>query len=174
MNPEARVLFLDIDGVLNTERTRAFPGRPDPLDAEAVKNLNAITDALGAKIVVSSTWRIGSEEAFQRDVVDYLRNQGVTAEILGRTPSGVPDGPCTMCHSKGGKHRFSCRALDRGYRGAEINWKMGQMGLKPEQIIILDDDADMEPLMDRFVQIFFVTGISEADVKTVLGKFNLN
>jgi HAD domain in Swiss Army Knife RNA repair proteins len=52
-----KIIFLDIDGVLNnthTENPRKFPYIVDP---ELVERLKALLTATGAQIVLSSTWR---------------------------------------------------------------------------------------------------------------------
>ncbi|WP_205961074.1 HAD domain-containing protein, partial [Paramuribaculum intestinale] len=60
------VIFLDFDGVLNTEQCQArlaVEGMPNkdawgPLfDQRAVENLRRIIDATDAAIVISSSWR---------------------------------------------------------------------------------------------------------------------
>lgn len=70
-----RYLFLDIDGVLNTDRHRqrlAVAGRPlrdqlgpcfDPL---AVANLQSIVAATDADIVITSSWRLQGEDVMNR------------------------------------------------------------------------------------------------------------
>jgi hypothetical protein len=52
-----KIIFLDIDGVLNTTHTenpRKFPYLVEP---ELVERLKALKEATGAEIVLSSTWR---------------------------------------------------------------------------------------------------------------------
>jgi hypothetical protein len=74
-----RVIFLDIDGVLNTPREW---GRRD---AEAfaprlVHRLHRIVGATGAHVVVSSTWRL-------HHMLDELRGYtGLGARLVGATP----------------------------------------------------------------------------------------
>ena len=60
------IIFLDFDGVLNTEQYQArlaVDGAPNkdawgPLfDPRAVENLRKIIEATGAAIVISSSWR---------------------------------------------------------------------------------------------------------------------
>lgn len=67
-------MFLDIDGVLNTERHQnhcKMEGIPPvdefgyAFDAEAVDNLAAILTATGAEIVVSSSWKFYGMEALR-------------------------------------------------------------------------------------------------------------
>jgi hypothetical protein len=52
-----RIIFLDIDGVLNCKRTpnpRKFPYVIDPLLLERFKR---VVECTGAEVVLSSTWR---------------------------------------------------------------------------------------------------------------------
>ena len=50
-----KVLFLDVDGVLNSQRL----GTPDGMRPWCVTQLARIVKESGCKIVVSSTWRAG-------------------------------------------------------------------------------------------------------------------
>src|SRR5688572_25715427 len=89
----APIIFLDIDGVLNSveyHRERHIRGRK-PLDAVAIRRLNQLTDLTGARIVISSSWRQWGFLA----VRDMLRAAGVTGWIVSRTPilvGGVYEG----------------------------------------------------------------------------------
>ena len=59
-----KVIFLDIDGVLNTYATRRFlqcsPGTLF-VDTRKVLRLRDIIERTGAELVLSSTWRYGAE-----------------------------------------------------------------------------------------------------------------
>lgn len=83
-----RIVFLDIDGVLNSAEYRDSDRRPERggvigLDPLAVARLNAITDRTGADIVVTSTKRIGKRAA---DMRGLLMRAGVRGVVLGVTP----------------------------------------------------------------------------------------
>lgn len=54
-----KVIFLDVDGVLNCQGTTARCGGLIGIDSAKVKLLKQIVDATGAKIVLSSSWRLG-------------------------------------------------------------------------------------------------------------------
>lgn len=81
-----KVIFLDIDGCLNNQvmyerKENTMLGNiGGVLDKLCIANLNNITDRTGAKIVISSTWRLDDA------CVDYLKQSGVTGEIIGATP----------------------------------------------------------------------------------------
>src|SRR5262245_22677615 len=53
-----RVLFLDVDGVLNHEAAfTTMKLGPAPIDPACVAQLDRVVEATGAKIVLSSAWR---------------------------------------------------------------------------------------------------------------------
>lgn len=55
-----KVIFLDVDGVLNSQDLFERCGEElVPIDEENIKCLKKIVDATGAKIVLSSSWRYG-------------------------------------------------------------------------------------------------------------------
>lgn len=126
-----KILFLDIDGVLNCsecfDRHRKeweADGKPSEhkwwnmLEPLHIEHLNHITDETGAEIVISSSWR-GSPKTH-----DELIGAGVTGKIIGDT------GRCCS-----------------GIRGVEINnWINKNVPYKERdqfQYAILDDDSDM-------------------------------
>lgn len=85
-----KIVFLDIDGVLNSRRffanNKAILSPDAHIDPQAVAQLNQITDATNALIVVSSTWRF----AFMHNISglrDFLSQKGVTGKVLDITPT---------------------------------------------------------------------------------------
>ena len=79
-----KVIFLDIDGVLNCKTTanpRNFPYHSDP---ELVKRLHRLLDLTDAKVVLSSTWRYDPAGVFS------AKNQGIP--FIDTTPD-MPDRP---------------------------------------------------------------------------------
>ena len=133
-----RVVFLDIDGVLNSSdylySMRRKPGGMHKIDPLAVERLNRITDATGSVIVVSSTWRIMG----LRSIRALLREHGVTAKIVGVTPE------------------------DSRIRGLQIAQWINTHNV--DAYVILDDDADMGRLMGRLVQTDFDFGLTDEHV----------
>jgi hypothetical protein len=89
---DAKITFLDIDGVLNTPSyIHKCRGMNIPqgswIDPDAVKLLNGFTDFTGAKIVVSSGWRVPF--VMQNNFIGMqklLSNNGITADVIGMTP----------------------------------------------------------------------------------------
>lgn len=88
-----RIIFLDIDGVLNSREymiRRSSGGLfgasdGDAIDTAAVKLLNHVLDKTDARIVISSSWRVMYRGVFP-DLVAVLEQRGVIAgRIIDRT-----------------------------------------------------------------------------------------
>ena len=95
-----RYIFLDIDGVLNTERSyKSFvlsgqPWRDDCgpfFDREAVDNLRHIIDATQADVIITSTWKFKGLDAMHR--LWTLRD--MPGILLGVTPETLYNDYCT-------------------------------------------------------------------------------
>lgn len=118
-----KVIFLDIDGVLNTYESLEAAYDVDPGSnftsdgwlLKCVKQLKRIIRETGAKIVISSSWRIGHEEA--------LREGFERFDI----PMWIDTTPYKMSLS---------------HRGTEIAWWLeGRDDI--DRYVILDDDGRM-------------------------------
>jgi hypothetical protein len=91
-----KLIFLDIDGVLNSDRffAEAQPARwgIGHIDPGAVGRVEELARRTGAHIVISSAWRHAYPVA---DLRVILRVAGLEARIVGATPDlddGGPDG----------------------------------------------------------------------------------
>lgn len=132
-----RILFLDIDGVLNSHaywhrRPVIFRDRMHDLDREAVARLNTVLDRTGAVVVVSSTWRIIHNRL---ELQDMLTQYGFTGRVLGCT---------TKKHMERGLQIQQW--LDDQARRAEHSPRH-----TVQSFAIVDDDADMAHLMPHLV-----------------------
>jgi hypothetical protein len=133
-----RIVFLDIDGVLNCTDFRAqhggagavLAGEPhDPsthLDAVRIERFNLVTEATGAVVVLSSSWRCLFGPT-RTEVM--LRAKGLRAPMIGSTP---------RVH---------------GSRGNEIaEWLRGCTDV--DSFVVLDDDLDARDGHEgRFVHV---------------------
>ena len=168
-----KIIFLDIDGVLNTSQSIGLRERKvtmddltvgfNRLDRRAVDNLNKVIDATGAKIVISSSWRIGCVKPEMFAILcKHLREEGVKGQVIGRTPTDMEYSPRTP----EGYTLFIAKP-----RGDEI-----QMWLDAHPIVdsftIVDDCSDMEHLTHRLVQTEFEVGITEHDADRMINMLN--
>lgn len=156
-----KVLFLDIDGVLNSEayaRTvhwlkvnnrgsfySGFNGAVWDFCPVATALFSGMMSKLpDVKIVVSSCWRVGRTTA---DLQTLFTDRGlIGASVIDRT------------------------GASRDSRGEEIQeW----LDNHPEvtRFVILDDDADMGSLANRLVQTSFRTGLTCDAVDKVIRAF---
>ncbi len=142
-----KYIFLDIDGVLNTEQNLArlaIEGKPSAdeygllFDPTAVARLAEIADATKAEIIVISSWG----EALGRDkIIEMWKKRG----LPGKAPKVfVPDENCTS------KAQLINRFIDRSV-------------FLP--YVILDDESVFTAEQEEFhIKINPVTGISKQDV----------
>ena len=81
-----KILFLDIDGVLNCQsmpREDRIKTAGGLISKRCLKLLNELIDETGCKIVVSSTWRKDTSH----DLFETLYNAGLIKEsLIGKTP----------------------------------------------------------------------------------------
>jgi len=144
-----RLVFLDIDGVLNSRKLILKLGKQSTLDItdpDAVARLNRITDATRAMIVVSSTWRIPTLISGNiQPLRDQLAGHGIKAPILGVTPDSS------------------------GTRGSQIQqWLDIHIRDHVGSFIILDDDSDMDHLTPRLVKTTFEDGLLDSHVEQAI------
>lgn len=78
-----KLVFLDIDGVLNSRRSTYAYASTHTLDPVAVALLNELLTVTGSSVVISSTWRLGRTV---EQLSDLLYAQGVRGTIIGKTP----------------------------------------------------------------------------------------
>ncbi len=118
-----KVIFLDVDGVLNSEAY--FLAHEEEsiecfIDPACVRRLKKITDMTGADIVLSSSWRAGwSRRPEEMDTSGRMLAKSLAAcqlEIYDKTPS-----------------------LQNGDRGREIKLWIRHAPKRVKRFVILDD-----------------------------------
>ena len=141
-----RVIFLDVDGVLNNgswamemydKGIRTY--RDDILYEPALERLKRLVDATGAMIVVSSSWRQNITSF--RHLRDWLKMYGM--KISDITP-----------------YVGGCRGDDIT---AWFNRNPGEWSYA-----ILDDEDDMGEHMDHLVQTDFDVGFTDQDCEKAM------
>lgn len=92
--PTRRILFLDVDGVLNTTASLLKNKSNSVFVAEAVEELGQIVAQTGCDVVISSTWREDQADRLL-DALDLHGLQNVCVRIIGMTPVfSSSDLPC--------------------------------------------------------------------------------
>ena len=145
------IVFLDFDGVLNTEQYQArltVDGKPTkdmwgPLfDPLAVENLRHILDDIDAQIVISSSWRYAHSLGSLRMMWEV---RGLPGEI---------------------RDTLACGATYIS-RGEEIDCWL-ERNERPDYVIIDDLDDFFPSQRDCYVEINPIVGITEADAQKAI------
>ena len=154
-----KLIFLDIDGVFNSETY--YRQRKDftpwdeskEFDRNCVDVFNKVTGETGAKIVVSSCWRKGSLNYLQT----LFNMVNIHGDVIGETPKlrgesfSVPRG----CEIE--------KMLRDVFHYPVWEWEK-EKGLicEVESYVIIDDDSDMlYKQRDNFVQTSHMYGLTE-------------
>lgn len=168
-----KVLFLDIDGVLNSRDRPCIQRSMYGIDPWHTERLNEIVERCGCDIVISSTWRIGRtveelrallEKAGFRHARRVIGKTGSASRIGGSfTPEWLAEQQAKFGHWG---------------RGLEImGWLRDQHGFGWEDavkdIVILDDDSDMWHLTEHLVQTSFNHGLTQVEVNQVCSRFGV-
>ena len=157
-----KVLFLDIDGVINTVGAElgfrycyglqeSYPRSEKHkqkffFDPACLYYLREIVKETGCKIVISSTWRLG---ATIEEMKSWFECPEIKDAIIDKTPIFHPDTHPLLVDRRG-----------RLQRGEEIKaW----LDAHPEatHYAILDDDSDMDVVMDGFFKTCSYDGLKK-------------
>lgn len=151
-----RVIFLDIDGVLNSVSSFIYNNRLNLLGLSdilthqslcpiACSNLQYILEEVpDLKVVITSTWRKYHSLDELRNM--FSKNTISSEKVIDATP-----------------------AVSR-YRGEEIE---SFLNIHPEvtEFVILDDDTDMKPYRHRLVKTDSRNGLTFVDAENVIKMF---
>lgn len=149
----APIIFLDIDGVLINRKSfmgsegkkcSGLRARPDP---DCVARLNRITEATGAKLVLSSSWRSthDTHKGNLKENRKLLLRFGVQGELIGYTE---------RLEYKEGSIFIAKQ------RGDEIQHWLDKNECD-SRFLIIDDDSDMGPLLLHLIQTNFEIGLTD-------------
>jgi hypothetical protein len=139
-----RVLFLDIDGVLNHEDTGIY------FEDEKVRILNKILTTTDANLVVTSTWRLG---ATPEEMDALLSSQGVLpGRVIGVTPY--------LDDQRGMEIQEWLKTWTSRYQ--------------IEKIVILDDRSDLAPVDHSLIRTSKTIGLTEQDANLAIQFLNSN
>lgn len=164
-----KLIFLDIDGVLNSD---AYCDSPEYrsetqhmtdqliilvnhwvlLDPKALHRLNDLVNRSGAEVVLSSTWRAKYSPA---EITKMMQDRGATFTINNSTP---------ILHDKVNSSRIP--------RGKEIAAYIDGLKVKPEAFVILDDHDDMLGYTEFLVKTTMKLGLTADDVEKALQILN--
>ncbi len=165
-----KVIFLDIDGVLNytqwyvSDRNPGnINGQEGDIDPMCVDRVLRICKETGAKVVISSDWRISWEGTLMR-----LERMGLTRDIvIDKTPE--------LIWTRMSMHDYMLSEEDEGYefsRGKEVDlW----LEAHPEctNFVIIDDRMDFTDEQEpHFVKVNPMCGLTDDNVDIAIMTLN--
>ena len=172
-----KCIFLDFDGVLNTDSyhddlvTNGLPAEDEfgtKFSPDAVEQLRTIVEATQAAIVISSSWRYEGLEAMQQ----LWKEREMPGEVVDITPLHVDDNLFSAIQLESlddmPDHTFGIFNM----RGREIQAFLNQHP-EVDQYVILDDGSDILPgQRSHFLQTDPESGITAAIAQQAIEKLN--
>lgn len=148
-----KIIFLDIDGVMNNYDVVREACQKDDMSLEAmmgksfVERLNDIVRRTNCQIVISSSWRRFLSLV---EIRKGFKFHGFQGKIISTTPE-----------------------LDKE-RGYEIDEWMKRCGkrMQAEKFVIIDDDDDMVHLSSHLVQTDMTFGLTDVHVEKIVELLN--
>lgn len=127
-----KVLFLDFDGVLNSEQHYLTNSPQEELDKRAVAHLAKIIEATDCEIVISSTWRkFYSLEELRDILMDYGLPEQYGPKIIDKTPDLDKRISGSILHTS-------------AKRGDEVRLWLEENNFDGNYVAV-DDDEDFDP-----------------------------
>ena len=154
-----KIIFLDIDGVINTKEWHSKMTKDTPkdeygyaFDPVAVANLAHIIDETGADIVISSSWKFYGVPKLR----EMWKMRNLPGQILDITPNTVSDETLLNANLE----EFQLGVC----RGNEIKEWLSRNEGKVSNYVIIDDFDDMlSEQEDHVVLTDTLIGITEWD-----------
>lgn len=148
-----KAIFLDIDGVLNSNEHTAFiksfitygDNMIEPFDDECLYNLKYIVDETDAKIIITSIWRLFPDYLYI--LMNKLEEYGLDKNVISLTTSN--------------KYKDKLQ---------EIAVKLKKLGIT--EYVVLDNDKTLK--LDRHIITNNVTVLTEIDAKQAVKILSFN
>jgi hypothetical protein len=166
------VLFLDVDGVLNSHNYwTTLEGRRSAvveteaslqeyaqgmIDPDAVAELNRIVKATGAVVVLSSSWRHAHSMTHMNRMLQFRGFEGFLVGATPELPHGVQT-PAFKAFLQANPEHWTGRV---NCRGNEIQAWLDSMAKVVSKFVILDDDSDFAHLEPFLVKTPHSTGLT--------------
>lgn len=160
-NDMHKIIFLDFDGVLNTEHYQNllhYQGKAWQdehgafFDPEAVMQLKRIIDATRADIVIESSWKYLGLEAMQ----EMWQARNMPGQVIDITPSSPSDSWLLTANLN------DIDSATRHCKGIEIASWLSDNATKDTQYVIIDDEyVILDSQLPHFILTNPYDGITE-------------
>ena len=170
-----KIIFLDFDGVLNTEYYQGllqYQGKPWQdeygafFDPKAVKQLKRIIDATDADIVVESSWKYLGLDAMK----ELWKVRNLPGRIIDITPSTTSD-EYLLNVDLDDFSNFSNKM--HHCKGLEISSWLSEKGLSNTRYVIIDDEyVILDSQLPHFILTNPYEGITEEQANKAISILN--
>lgn len=146
-----KLLFLDFDGVLNSDywfQSKQYRMQKDDFDPKLIDRINEIVKITGAKVIISSSWKSAYSVS---ELDEMLKTRGAKFKVEDKTP----------------RTNFNMTN-----RGIEIESYINSLSELPESIVIIDDVNNMGTLSPYLILTDERYGITKNDVKSAIEMLN--
>lgn len=165
-----KIIFLDIDGVLNSEdwfnkfimnvkSGNTYNGQNNMIDPDAINRVVKICKETGARIVISSSWRLNTITETIKDMYRYVDFLPLLKYIVGITPRISPG-----CYGKEIQSWIDNCKNNSEYTNTEIENKI-------KYIIISNSTEILDSQMNNFIQTKTSYGITDDIANTIINMF---
>ena len=167
-----KIIFLDFDGVLNTENYNLVLKRKGKIcqdeygalfDPNAVKQLKSIIDATNADIVVESSWKYHGLDAMK----ELWEVRNLPGRVIDITPSSVSDEYLS---------NVNLDNLDASMlhcKGLEISSWLSEKGQSNTRYVIIDDEyVILDSQLPHFILTNSYEGITEEQANQAISILN--
>ena len=157
-----KVIFLDIEGVLNSEKF-LNNNKDQVVDRERVRILKSIVDKTGAVIIMSSGWRLCFDEnmlpqdGYSKELYEVLCEFNIN--LFGKTPDFSTE-------------EIRSRKTFSHVKANEIIAWLDENKNVEKYVVIDDLDLKNEEINSHLVKVNGEIGITEEDAKVVINIIN--
>ncbi len=158
---EIPIIMLDIDGCLNSHEWYMSDDNPGniedndgEIDPKAIQRINYLIEKTGAKIVMSSSWRLDYETSCKR-----LYKAGLTPDsIIDKTPIFADK----LRHKYGTVRGNEIAQWFQEFYPKQCWWQL-------KKYVIFDDINDMLfQQRNNFICVNYLTGITDKDINKAI------
>ena len=173
-----KIIFLDVDGVINSDefarwchQNRDFlkEGGSNHISPWLVEKVIKICDITGASIVMSSSWRLWSLGQTLKNLSSKRDLRPILEHLVGVTPRSEE-----RYRGEEIKQFLDCCSKQYFYTsyGEQLSDERYKFSTNPKYVII-DDDTDMlDEQLPYFINTDFMIGISDKDVEKAVKILN--
>lgn len=166
-----KIIFLDVDGVLNSDEWGKWcyhhmdfikNGGSNCFDPKCVERIIKVCDLTGADIVMSSSWRLWSLGQTLKNLASKRDLRPILERLVGVTPR-------TEERHRGKEIQYFLDCCSKQYfytsYGEQLSDERFKFSENPKYIIIDDDEDMLDEQLPYFIHTDFMVGFTDEDIK---------